>query len=179
MPSTSKTQQRLMGVAYSVKKGDTQLSDVDAAYRDKVKELVDGMTLKQLKDFASTNHEGLPEVKENAGEGSLVNVTPGMVAGMGSVILPSAEALGSGDAPSGSLDLDKRKAQKKKKKLLLTMNEFLTEYHKQIEPFSPKRPKEENPGEGEYKSGTIPLPDKEFAEKYNMQQRAKSVIGPQ
>lgn len=67
MPSTSKSQQRLMGVAYAVKSGDMQLSDVDAEYRDKVKDLVDGMTLKQLKDFAETKHKGLPEkkIKEN------------------------------------------------------------------------------------------------------------------
>jgi hypothetical protein len=64
MPSTSKTQQRLMGVAYAVKSGDMQLSDVDTDYRDKVKDLVDNMTTKQLKDFAETKHEGLPEVVE-------------------------------------------------------------------------------------------------------------------
>ena len=65
MPSKSKSQQRLMGVAYAVKSGDMQLSDVDSAYRDDVKGLVDGMTLKQLKDFASTKHEDLPEkIKE-------------------------------------------------------------------------------------------------------------------
>ena len=46
MPSTSKAQQRLMGVAYAVKNGDMQLSDVDAAYRKEVEELVDNMTLK-------------------------------------------------------------------------------------------------------------------------------------
>jgi hypothetical protein len=61
MPSTSRTQQRLMGTAYAVKSGQTKLSDVDPNYRDKVKDLVDGMTLKQLKDFAETKHEGLPE----------------------------------------------------------------------------------------------------------------------
>lgn len=62
MPSTSKSQQRLMGVAYAVKNGDMQLSDVDSNYKDKVKDLVDGMTLKQLKDFAETKHKDLPEV---------------------------------------------------------------------------------------------------------------------
>ena len=61
MPSTSKTQQRLMGVAYAVKNGDMQLSDVDSNYRDKVESLIDGMTLKQLKDFAETKHDDLPE----------------------------------------------------------------------------------------------------------------------
>ena len=61
MPSQSKSQQRLMGVAYAVKSGDTQLSDVDTSYRDKVKELVDGMSLKDLKDFAETKHDNIPE----------------------------------------------------------------------------------------------------------------------
>jgi hypothetical protein len=61
MPSQSKSQQRLMGVAYAVKSGDMQLSDVDASYRDKVKELVDGMSLKDLKDFAETKHDDVPE----------------------------------------------------------------------------------------------------------------------
>lgn len=65
MPATSKTQQRLMGTAYAVKSGDAKIEDIDAAYRDKVKELVDGMTLQQLKDYASTEHKGLPDkVKE-------------------------------------------------------------------------------------------------------------------
>lgn len=61
MPSQSKSQQRLMGVAYAVKSGDMPLSDVDASYRDKVKELVGGMSLKDLKDFAETKHDKLPE----------------------------------------------------------------------------------------------------------------------
>jgi hypothetical protein len=65
MPSTSKSQQRLMGMAYAVKSKEMQLSDIDAAYRDKVAELVDSMTLKDLKDFASTPHEDLPETKES------------------------------------------------------------------------------------------------------------------
>ena len=61
MPAQSKSQQRLMGVAYAVKSGDMQLSDVDASYKDKVKELVDSMSLKDLKDFAETDHSDLPE----------------------------------------------------------------------------------------------------------------------
>ena len=66
MPSTSKSQQRLMGMSYAVKKGAMKLSDIDTSYRGEVKDLVDSMTLKQLKDFASTPHKGLPEVvKEN------------------------------------------------------------------------------------------------------------------
>jgi hypothetical protein len=61
MPSVSKSQQRLMGMAYAVKSGDMELSDIDPAYRDKVKSLSDGMTKKDLKKYAATKHDGLPE----------------------------------------------------------------------------------------------------------------------
>ena len=50
-----------MGVAYAVKSGDMSLSDVDTSYRDKVKELADSMSLKDLKDFAETKHDDIPE----------------------------------------------------------------------------------------------------------------------
>ena len=66
MPSVSKSQQRLMGVAYAVKSGDMEISDVDPAYRDKVKSMVDGMTKKSLKKYASTKHEDLPETVSEA-----------------------------------------------------------------------------------------------------------------
>lgn len=66
MPSVSKSQQRLMGVAYAVKSGDMELSDVDPAYRDKVKSLSDGMTKKDLKKYASTKHDKLPETVDEA-----------------------------------------------------------------------------------------------------------------
>ena len=61
MPSTSKAQQRLMGMAYAYKKGELDSDEVS----DEVKDIADGMTLKKLKDFASTKHKGLPDkVKE-------------------------------------------------------------------------------------------------------------------
>jgi len=226
MPSTSKSQQRLMGVAYAVKNGDMQLSDVDAAYREEVKNLVDNMTLKQLKDFASTKHDGLPErvkeavdlsrVKSNMQsisqkewdktnkdyktvingqkykmvyddgrdatilvpvviEEDLATITPNMLGGMGDVVLPNAGALGSGDAPAGISDPDGKK--KKKAKLIMSMEEFMNEQHKQIEPFMPEQPKDEETGGGEYSKGTVPLPDKEFIARQNMQRKAKSVVG--
>lgn len=63
MPSTSVAQQRLMGMAYALKKGDMDAKDAS----QEVKELADSMTLKQLKDFASTKHDGLPtHVEESA-----------------------------------------------------------------------------------------------------------------
>jgi len=63
MPATSKAQQRLMGMAYALKKGEMKRADAS----DEVKDLADGMTLKQLKDYAETSHEGLPDkVKESS-----------------------------------------------------------------------------------------------------------------
>jgi hypothetical protein len=57
MPAVSKAQQRLMGMAYAVKKGDMPKSEASKEVLD----LADSMTLQQLKDFASTSHENLPE----------------------------------------------------------------------------------------------------------------------
>ena len=120
MPSTSKSQQRLMGVAYAVKKGDMQISDVDVDYRDKVKDLVDGMTLKQLKGFAETKHEGLPEVVENI---SIDNV-----GGIGPVKLPTSTENGSGDVPAGQGDADEEyKKKRKKMKHLQNFESFVNE----------------------------------------------------
>lgn len=62
MPSTSKSQQRLMGMAYAAKKGELDSSKLGPS----VKKLMESMSKKQLKDFAKTKHEGLPERKESA-----------------------------------------------------------------------------------------------------------------
>jgi len=72
MPSVSKSQQRLMGMAYAVKSGDMKISDIDPAYRDKVKSLSDGMTKKDLKKYASTKHDNLPETVDEAFIGPFV-----------------------------------------------------------------------------------------------------------
>lgn len=118
MPSKSKSQQRLMGVAYAVKKGDMQLSDVDSEYRDEVKGLVDGMTLKKLKDYAATKHNGLPErVPEN--------LDPGMITGMGPVQLPADGLLGSGDVPAGPGDAEEEYKKKRKLKYVKEFNQFI------------------------------------------------------
>lgn len=109
-----------MGVAYAVKKGDMQLSDVDVDYRDKVKDLVDGMTLKKLKDFAETKHEGLPEVVEN--------ISIGNVGGMGPVELPTSTENGSGDVPAGQGDAEEEYEKKKRKmKHLKNFESFVSE----------------------------------------------------
>lgn len=62
MPSKSKTQQRLFGMALAVRRGDIPRSDVDKEVLD----IVDGkMTDKQIEDFARTKHKGLKDyIKE-------------------------------------------------------------------------------------------------------------------
>jgi hypothetical protein len=56
----SKAQQKLMGMAYAVKTGN-----FDGTPSEEVKNLADSMTKKELEDFASTKHKGLPDHKES------------------------------------------------------------------------------------------------------------------
>tara|TARA_Y100000389_G_scaffold147957_1_gene146935 strand:+ start:1920 stop:2555 length:636 start_codon:yes stop_codon:yes gene_type:complete len=124
MPSTSIAQQKLMGMAYALKKGELDPKDASV----EVQELADSMTLKQLKDFASTKHDGLPQYVEE-------NITPAAMAGMGPVVLPGNGTLGSGDVPAGQGDAEEEYKKKKKKreqmkegfKIINTFSDFLLE----------------------------------------------------
>jgi hypothetical protein len=58
--SVSKQQQKLMGLALSVKKGDTPKSKVSKSVKDIAKK----MSKSDLDDFASTKHKGLPNKVE-------------------------------------------------------------------------------------------------------------------
>ena len=64
MPARSKTQQRLMGLAYAYKTGEIKSKDLNPDYADEIKKLAKSMTEKQLKDFAKTKHKNLPEKVE-------------------------------------------------------------------------------------------------------------------
>lgn len=68
MPSVSKQQQKLFGLALSVKRGDTPPSEVS----DEVKDIVKGMSEKEIEKFAKTKHTGLPSKVEVAME-ALIN----------------------------------------------------------------------------------------------------------
>lgn len=124
MPSTSKAQQRLMGMAYSLKKGEMDPKDAS----QEVKDLADSMTLQQLKDFASTKHDDLPEKADE-------NLTPANIGGMGATLLPTATQPGSGDVLSGAGDAEeeflKRKKERKdyltKRMKFKTFEQFINE----------------------------------------------------
>jgi len=74
MPAVSKTQQRLMGQVYGVRKwidtnGEKGLDpeDVNPEYREKIVDMAKGWGKKKsLKDFASTKHNKLPEEVEES-----------------------------------------------------------------------------------------------------------------
>lgn len=59
MPSASKKQQKLFGLALSVKKGETPRSEVS----DKILKIVDTMSKKDIEKYASTKHDNLPDKK--------------------------------------------------------------------------------------------------------------------
>jgi len=63
--SVSKQQQKLMGLALSVKKGDTPKSKVSKSVKDMSKK----MSKSDLEDFASTKHKGLPNKVETNEDG--------------------------------------------------------------------------------------------------------------
>lgn len=58
--AVSKQQQKIMGLALSVKRGDTPKSKVS----QKVQDMAKKMSEKDLEDFASTKHKGLPKKKK-------------------------------------------------------------------------------------------------------------------
>lgn len=64
MPSQSRSQRRLMGMAYAYKKGEKKLTDFPPSVRDEIKKIASSMTLKQLRDFAKTPEKKLPVKKK-------------------------------------------------------------------------------------------------------------------
>ncbi len=65
MPSVSPEQQRLFGQAYAVKTGDLDPKDIDPKYRDRIVDLADSMSKKDLEDFAKTKYS---EMKKESKE---------------------------------------------------------------------------------------------------------------
>ena len=60
MPAVSQQQQKLFGLALSVKRGETPRSEAS----EEVLNIVDSMSEKDIKDFAETSHSGLPSKVE-------------------------------------------------------------------------------------------------------------------
>ena len=60
MPAQSQQQQKLFGLALAFKRGEVPASEVS----DEIKDIADRMSEKEIEDFASTKHKGLPKMKE-------------------------------------------------------------------------------------------------------------------
>lgn len=60
MKAKSKSQQRAAGAALSAKRGDTEAKDLEGASR----EMYDTMTEAELEEMAATDHDGLPDKKD-------------------------------------------------------------------------------------------------------------------
>jgi len=117
MPATSKAQQRLMRMAYAYKKGELDSKEAS----QEVKDLADSMALKQLKKYAATKHEGLPDKVDD-------NLQPGDVGGMGPIKFPTATETGSGDVPAGQGDAEEEYEKKRRKmKHLKNFESFVNE----------------------------------------------------
>lgn len=61
MPAQSKAQQRAAGAALSAKRGETKVGDLQGAAKD----MYDSMSEEELEDYASTDHDDLPEKVED------------------------------------------------------------------------------------------------------------------
>jgi hypothetical protein len=68
MPSTSRKQQKFMGMVHAAKKGEKPASPA-------VAKAAKGMSAKAAKDFASTKHKGLPEKKKKKIKEALEAIT--------------------------------------------------------------------------------------------------------
>lgn len=132
MPATSKSQRRLMGMAYAYKTKTLDTSNMDDSLVDKVKELASSMSTEELKDYATTKEDNLPDKVKNE------NVSPGAVPGMGAVTLPgnpgspegfSSQTPGSGDIPyplgGNETDDDNDEEDKTKFKYIKSLKDFL------------------------------------------------------
>lgn len=61
MPARSKAQQKAAGAALAAKRGEAKVSSLQGAS----KEMYDSMTEEELEEFASTDHDELPEKKDS------------------------------------------------------------------------------------------------------------------
>ena len=83
MPAKSQAQQKLMGLALAVKRGDVAKSKVSK----QIQKLANSMSEKDLKKFAKTKHAGLPtKLKEMASEADMEQMDTDSLLGMQRII---------------------------------------------------------------------------------------------
>jgi hypothetical protein len=73
MPAVSKAQQRFMGMVHAAQKGDMENPSPE------VEKAADSMNDKDVKDFASTSHKGLPNKVKSESINKLKEIIKGMI----------------------------------------------------------------------------------------------------
>lgn len=91
----SKKQQRLMGMVRAVQKGEMKSPS------ETVAKLAQSMKKKDVKDFASTKHDGLPEKKKVEEETEINEIAPALAAGAALGIAAGGAALVKKAAETG------------------------------------------------------------------------------
>jgi hypothetical protein len=105
----SEQQQKLFGLALSVKRGQTPRSEASA----EVLKIVDSMSEKKIRDFAKTKHEGIPKKVEE----ELQPTTPQQFAAQRQLAMAQKKLTAA----------DQIALQKKKKEMSQTQEEFVSE----------------------------------------------------
>lgn len=134
--SVSKSQQQFMGMVHAVQKGELPKSKVGG----KVAKAADTMKEKDVEDFASTKHKGLPE-KVDETEGSMVADSQNS---MSNKMTPSSQISSAGNVPTGLQNTGGSPMNESDMKLLEELDNELKAYsihHKKLMKMSEdKRP---------------------------------------
>ena len=96
MPAVSVAQQRLMAIAYAIKVGATEPSDLNPKYKKAIMNLADSMTKKELQKYASTKHKNLPHYVDEDVNEEVIGDMPVSLEPVGSDNIPTFQPKGPG-----------------------------------------------------------------------------------
>ena len=96
MPALSVAQQRLMALAYSIKVGAMEPSDLNPKYKKSIMNLADSMTKKELQKYASTKHKNLPHYVDEDVNEEVIGDMPVSLEPVGSDNIPTFQPKGPG-----------------------------------------------------------------------------------
>ena len=116
MPAVSVAQQRLMAIAYAIKVGATEPSDLNPKYKKSIMNLADSMTKKELQKYASTKHKNLPHYVDEDVNEEVIGDMPVSLEPVGSDKLPSFHPKGPGKVVP-FLDPESKQKKRGKKNL--------------------------------------------------------------
>lgn len=96
MPAVSTAQQRLMAIAYAIKVGEMEPSDLNPKYKKAIMNLADSMAKKELQKYASTKHKNLPHYVDEDVNEEVIGDMPVSLEPVGSDNIPTFQPKGPG-----------------------------------------------------------------------------------